>query len=86
MDYEGEIDSYVNFHISSSNMSLPSEKISEKNIIAMLQANNPLPWVNLYDKYASAMFGLICNLTEDKLLAEEIFVNAFRELKQKQIL
>ncbi|MEO7210571.1 MAG: hypothetical protein ABIY35_06485 [Chitinophagaceae bacterium] len=67
-------------------MTLQSEAISGNQIIAMLEENNPLAWENLYDKYASVMYGLICNLTEDKLLAEEILMNAFLELKQKQIL
>lgn len=67
-------------------MCLQNKLLSEKQIIAMLHDNNPLAWGNLYNKYASAMYGLIYNLTEDKLLAEEIFTNAFLELKQKQIL
>jgi hypothetical protein len=67
-------------------MSLQNEVVSEKQIIVMLQENNPLAWVNLYDKYGSAMYGLIFGLTEDKPLAEEIFTKAFLELKQKQIL
>lgn len=67
-------------------MLLPSEILPENKIIVMLQENNPLVWGHLHDKYAPAMYGLICNLTADKLLAEEIFMNAFLELKQKQTL
>ncbi|MEO6135702.1 MAG: hypothetical protein ABIP35_11150 [Ginsengibacter sp.] len=65
-------------------MPLPGEKISGSQIIVMLRENNPLAWGHLYDKYALAMYGLICDLTEDKLLAEEILIKAFLELKQKQ--
>ena len=67
-------------------MSLQSELGFEKRIMSMLQDNNPLAWENLYDKYATAMYGLIYNLTENKVLAEEIFKNVFLELKQKQVL
>ncbi|REG94337.1 RNA polymerase sigma factor [Algoriphagus antarcticus] len=67
-------------------MPLQNNIVSEKEIIGMLQENNPVAWRKLYDKYASAMYGLIYNLTKDKLLAEEIFMGAFLDLKQKQIL
>ncbi len=67
-------------------MTLQSEVLSGSQIIDMLQENDPLTWRHLYDKYASVMYGLICNLTEDKLLAEEILKKAFIELKQKQVL
>lgn len=67
-------------------MLLQTERLSENQIIPLLQKNNPLVWEGLYDKYAPAMFGLICNLTDDKKLAEEIFTNAFLQLKQRQIL
>jgi hypothetical protein len=67
-------------------MSLQREIVSEKHIISMLQAKNPLAWEKLYDKYASAMYGLIFNITKDKSLAEDIFMGAFLDLKQKQIL
>jgi len=72
--------------IESRNISLQSTMVSEKQLINMVQVNNPVEWRKLYDKYASAMYGLIYNLTKDKLLAEEIFMGAFLDLKQKQIL
>lgn len=52
----------------------------------MLKENDLLAWDNLYNKYASAMYGLICNLIDDKTIAEEIFIAAFIQLKEKQIL
>ncbi len=67
-------------------MLLQTERLSENQIILLFQKNNPLVWEGLYDKYAPAMCGLICNLTDDKKLAEEIFTNAFLHLKQRQIL
>lgn len=65
---------------------LEHEKISDQQIIILLEENNLLAWEKLYDKYAAAMFGLICNLTNDKTLAEEIFITAFLQLKENQIL
>ncbi len=71
---------------SKITMPLQSEILSGNQIIVMLEENNPLAWGHLYDKYAPAMYGLIYNLTKDKILAEEIFMSAFLELKQKQTL
>ena len=64
-------------------MNSQSEILSEKQIITMFQENNPLAWRSLYVKYAAAMYGLICSLTDDKLLAEQIFINAFIQLKEQ---
>jgi len=62
------------------------EKILDQSIITLIKENNILAWEKLYDKYAACMYGLICNLTDDKTLAEQIFVSAFIELKEKKIL
>jgi hypothetical protein len=67
-------------------MSIQGQLLTENEIILMLQKKNPLVWGNLYDKYAAAMFGLICNLTEDKLIAEDIFIKTFVSLKETLIL
>ena len=67
-------------------MTLPPEIFTEKQIIVLLQENNPLAWEHLYNKYATAVYGLICNLTEDKLLANEILIKSFISLKKKQVL
>ncbi|MCY7409667.1 MAG: hypothetical protein LH473_05295 [Chitinophagales bacterium] len=40
----------------------------------------------LYDKYAPSMYGIIQQLTNDKLLVDEIFMTAFIGIKEKQIL
>lgn len=47
----------------------------------MLQENNPLAWASIYDKYAPAIYGLICKLTDDQLVAEKIFITAFVQLR-----
>jgi RNA polymerase sigma-70 factor (ECF subfamily) len=59
---------------------------SDQVILSMISENNLDAWVFLYDKYAAAMFGTICKITEDKKIAEEIFKEAFLQLKEKQIL
>lgn len=65
---------------------LKHEKISDQQIITMLEESNLLAWEMIYDKYAPAMYGLICTLIEDKTLGEETFVAAFLQLKERQIL
>ena len=61
-------------------------KISDKNILLMISENKLEAWRHLYDKYASLMFGVICNLTDDRALAEDIFKETFLQLKEKNIL
>ncbi|MEO6190803.1 MAG: hypothetical protein ABIO44_11035 [Saprospiraceae bacterium] len=63
-----------------------TKKISDQNILSMIAENNLEAWGHLYDKYAPAMFVIICNLTDDRTLAEEIFKETFLQLKEKQIL
>ncbi len=65
---------------------LIKEKMSDQQVILLLLENNLLAWDSLYDKYSSAMYGIILNLTDDKTLAEEIFIPAFIQLKENQIL
>ncbi len=52
----------------------------------MIAENNLEAWRHIYDKYAPAMYGVICGLTDDRTLTEEIFTEAFLQLKEKQIL
>ena len=59
---------------------------SDQNILSMISENNLEAWGHVYDKYATEMFGVINKLTEDKKIAEEIFKEAFLQLKEKQIL
>ena len=67
-------------------MTIQGELLSENEILIMLKEKNPLVWGYLYDKYAAAMFGLIFNLTKDKLMAEDIFIKTFLSLKETLIL
>lgn len=60
--------------------------MSDEEIITMLEHNNPLAWESLYDKYAPAIFGLICKLTDDKVIAEKMLISSFLQLKQSKIL
>jgi len=62
------------------------EKISDAQLLAMLKENNFSAWEALYKKYAAAMYGLICKLTDNKEIADAIMIDAFVELKTKNIL
>ena len=66
-------------------MQLQTKKISDQNILSMIAENNLDAWELLYDKYAPAMYGIICNLTDDITLAKEIFKDAFIQLKEQRI-
>ena len=66
-------------------MQLQTKKISDQNILSMIAENNLDAWELLYDKYAPAMYGIICNLTDDITLAKEIFKEAFVQLKEKRV-
>lgn len=63
-----------------------ANNISDQNILSMIAENNLEAWEYLYDKYAPAMFGIICNLTMDRKIAEDVFKETFLQLKEKQIL
>lgn len=39
-------------------------------------------WEDLYDKYASSIYGIIYILSKNKNIAEDIFVNLFLHLKE----
>lgn len=68
-------------------MVLPAQnKISDETIYGMLRKNDPFVWEILYDKYSSPIYGLICNLTDDKKTAEAIFTDLFRGLPKENIL
>lgn len=67
-------------------MQLQTKIISDQTILSMIAENNMDAWGHLYDKYAAAMYGIICNLTDDRSLAELILKEAFIQLKEKQIL
>ncbi len=66
-------------------MSSATQKLSEKQIIDLLQKDDSLAWANLYDEHAGAMYGLVCELTDDTLLADQIFANAFIQLKEQRV-
>ena len=63
------------------------KNISSQIILSkILIEKNLQGWQLFYDKYAGAMYGCICTLTDDKAMAEEIFKEAFIHLKEKEIL
>jgi len=67
-------------------MQQQTDILSDQIILSMIAENNLEAWAHLYDKYAPAMLGIICNLTDERKIAEEIFKEAFLQLKEKQIL
>lgn len=67
-------------------MILDSERLTEKEIIALLRKNDAYAWEHIYELYAGAMYGLIWKLMENKLRADEVFLNTFLALKSNRIL
>lgn len=59
--------------------------MSEALIAFKLKGNRHSGVEFMYDKYSKAMYGLICTLTNDKDLAEKLFVTSFIKLIDKQI-
>lgn len=59
---------------------------SDSQIIAMLEENNPLVWEVVYDKYAVAIYGMVCNLIDDLDVAEKILTSIFVKLKENHLL
>ena len=66
-------------------MSLQAKIISDQKILSMLAENDLKAWEYLYDKYAPAMYGIVCSLTDDLMVAQEIFKDAFIHLRERQI-
>lgn len=67
-------------------MTASDSTISETKVINRLRENHSVAWLGLYDEYAPKMYGLILKLTEDKLLADQIFAHAFLQLKDQPTL
>ncbi|MDZ4845838.1 MAG: hypothetical protein SH857_09840 [Chitinophagales bacterium] len=58
----------------------------DSTIISMLVQNKESVWEIVHDKYAPMMYGVILNMTGDDKIAEEIFKETFRELKERRML
>lgn len=58
----------------------------DTTIIAMLAKNDDSAWVQLYDKYASMMYGIVLNMTGDEKVSGEILTDVFMQLKDKKLL
>ena len=56
------------------------KEISEHDLIALLQKNEKGAFEFLYDRYAPALYGIICKLVEDKWLANEILKKSFVQI------
>ncbi len=60
--------------------------LTDQHILFLIAREDPEVWEQLYDRYASVMYGIICNLVPDRALAAQIFEAAFLQLKEKNIL
>ncbi len=67
-------------------MTLQINHISDEQMLTMIRSNNVKAWEHLYDKYAAAMYSIVWQFTDSKELANEIFTDAFLQLKEKNIL
>ena len=60
--------------------------IPDQLILLKLEQNDPVAWEMVYDKYAAAMYGVICNLTDNTKLVEKIFKEVFIQVKEQNML
>jgi hypothetical protein len=60
--------------------------ISKEEIVSMIEDNDTLGWVYLYDKYASLMYGAILRLTRNQKLADKILTESFAQIKDNLFL
>lgn len=70
--------------IPTKNESLINNFLADSQLKSLLKTNKNLGWIAVYNKYAAVMYGNILNITKDKALAEEIFIIAFKRLKEDQ--
>jgi hypothetical protein len=63
-------------------MTLIKDLPDDTGLVEMVIENNLYAWHCIYDKYAALMYGNILCITQDRLLAEKIFINAFTSLKE----
>ena len=66
-------------------MNISTQNISDTEILALIAENDIEGWQLLYDKYAPIIYGIICSITDNKTIAEEIFVQAFLKIKRNNI-
>lgn len=62
------------------------QSVSDQHIFRLIQEGELSGWGHLYDKYSPLMYGIICSLTKDGMLADKILIAAFLELRKKQII
>lgn len=58
------------------------DTIISRKVVEKKQPN----WSHLYDEYAPMMYGVILKISDNEIIAEEIFENVFLELKERKIL
>lgn len=55
-------------------------KYSEAELVSVLQARDQQAFSYLYDNYSAALNGVICNMVEDRQIAEDILQEAFLKI------
>lgn len=67
-------------------MNVKIKHISDVQMLTMIGEHDVKAWEHLYNKYAAAMYNIICHLTDSNEVANKIFAEAFLQLKEKNIL
>ena len=70
---------------SSKNSSLTKNHQTDSQLKTLLKNDQNSGWNAIYDKYAAVMYGNILNIINDKVLAEKIFIVAFKSLKESEL-
>ncbi len=65
---------------------MPKNIATDAQIISMLNHNDMAAWDLLYKKYASSTYGLICKLTPEKNLCDEILCDIYITLFKNNFL
>jgi RNA polymerase sigma-70 factor (ECF subfamily) len=58
--------------------------ITESALVKLMKGKSRSAFVNLYDSYAAALWGLILKLTPDHRLATEILKDSFINMEEKR--
>ena len=66
------------------NMQTFIKHMSDAAILSLIAENSLEGWEHLYDKYAPVMYGIICNYTNNKFLAEDILIKLFVQLNDQE--
>lgn len=63
-----------------------NKRQTDFKLVSELMDNKPTAWEQLYDTYASMMYGSILNITGDEKMACDLLQQAFGELRNREML